>query len=85
MGGTHAAGLGQNSFRHGSQADNCLGLEVVTGTGDLVWCTPETANFSITFAVMVSLASSLKYSIGLDDTALYPHLFPLLRPRFTLE
>jgi len=30
MGGTHsAAGLGQNSFRHGSQADNCLGLEVV--------------------------------------------------------
>lgn len=42
IGGTHsAAGLGQNSFRYGSQADNCLGLEVVTGTGDLVWCTPE--------------------------------------------
>ncbi|MBW4639518.1 MAG: FAD-binding protein [Gloeocapsa sp. UFS-A4-WI-NPMV-4B04] len=42
LGGTHSAGgLGQNSFRYGSQADNCLGLEVVTGTGDLVWCTPE--------------------------------------------
>ena len=42
LGGTHSAGgLGQNSFRYGSQADNCLGLEVVTGTGDLVWCSPE--------------------------------------------
>ena len=42
IGGTHCTGgLGRNSFRYGSQADNCLGLEVVTGTGDLVWCTPE--------------------------------------------
>jgi FAD/FMN-containing dehydrogenase len=42
LGGTHSAGgLGQSSFRYGSQADNCLGLEVVTGTGDLVWCTPD--------------------------------------------
>ncbi|MBP5971158.1 FAD-binding protein [Brasilonema sp. CT11] len=42
IGGTHCAGgLGRNSFRYGSQADNCLALEVVTGTGDLVWCTPE--------------------------------------------
>jgi FAD/FMN-containing dehydrogenase len=42
LGGTHSAGgLGQSSFRYGSQADNCLAVEVVTGTGDLVWCTPE--------------------------------------------
>lgn len=42
IGGTHSAGgLGRSSFRYGSQADNCIGLEVVTGTGDLVWCTPE--------------------------------------------
>lgn len=42
VGGTHSAGgLGTSSFRYGSQADNCLGLEVITGTGDLVWCTPE--------------------------------------------
>jgi len=42
VGGTHSAGgLGTSSFRYGSQADNCLGLEIVTGTGDLVWCTPE--------------------------------------------
>ncbi|QOV24403.1 FAD-binding protein [Anabaenopsis elenkinii] len=36
-----AAGLGLSSFRYGSQADNCLALEVVTGTGDIIWCTPE--------------------------------------------
>jgi len=42
LGGTlSAGGLGLSSFRYGSQADNCLGLEVVTGTGDIVWCTPE--------------------------------------------
>ncbi|MCG6136456.1 MAG: FAD-binding protein [Nostoc sp. LLA-1] len=42
LGGTlSAAGLGLSSFRYGSQADNCLGLEVVTGTGDIVWCTPS--------------------------------------------
>lgn len=42
IGGTHSSGgLGQNSFRYGTQADNCLGLEVVTGNGDIVWCTPE--------------------------------------------
>lgn len=42
LGGTlSAGGLGLSSFRYGSQADNCLALEVVTGTGDIVWCTPE--------------------------------------------
>lgn len=42
IGGTHSAGgLGQSSFRYGTQADNCLGLEVVTADGDLVWCSPE--------------------------------------------
>jgi cytokinin dehydrogenase len=42
LGGTHSAGgLGNSSFRYGTQADNCLGLEVVTGGGELVWCTPE--------------------------------------------
>jgi cytokinin dehydrogenase len=42
IGGTHSAGgLGQNSFRYGTQADNCLGLEVVTGTGELLWCSRE--------------------------------------------
>lgn len=42
VGGTHSTGgLGQSSFRYGSQADNCMGLEVVTGTGDIVWCTPD--------------------------------------------
>ena len=42
IGGTcSAAGLGQTSFRYGSQADNCIGVEVVTASGEIVWCTPE--------------------------------------------
>lgn len=32
------AGLGVASFRYGSQADNALELEVVTGAGDIVTC-----------------------------------------------
>ncbi|YAF97983.1 MAG: FAD-binding oxidoreductase [Nodularia sp. CChRGM 3473] len=52
LGGTlSAAGLGLSSFRYGSQADNCLGLEVVTGTGDIVWCTPE-ANSELFYHVL---------------------------------
>jgi FAD/FMN-containing dehydrogenase len=41
VGGTHSVGgLGPASFRHGIQADHCLGLEVVSGRGDVVWCGP---------------------------------------------
>jgi cytokinin dehydrogenase len=39
VGGTLSmAGLGVASWRHGTQADNCLELEVVTGTGEIVRC-----------------------------------------------
>jgi cytokinin dehydrogenase len=39
VGGTlSTAGLGVSSWRYGSQADNCLELEVVTGTGDVLRC-----------------------------------------------
>lgn len=42
VGGTHSAGgWGEASFRFGAQVDNCTGLEVVTGAGDLVRCDPE--------------------------------------------
>ena len=44
VGGTLSmAGLGVASWRYGTQADNCLELEVVTGTGDIVRCS-ETEN-----------------------------------------
>ncbi|OXM63559.1 FAD-binding oxidoreductase [Amycolatopsis vastitatis] len=43
VGGTHSAGSwGESSFRHGAQADNCTGLEVVTGAGERLRCGPET-------------------------------------------
>ncbi len=42
VGGTVSmAGLGVASHRYGIQADNVLALEVVTGVGDLVQCSPE--------------------------------------------
>jgi cytokinin dehydrogenase len=42
VGGTLSmAGLGVASWRHGTQADNCLELEVVTGTGEIVRCSPD--------------------------------------------
>lgn len=42
VGGTHSSGgMGASSFRHGTQADNCLGLEVVTDEGEIVQCSLE--------------------------------------------
>lgn len=40
-GTTSVAGLGVASFRYGTQADNALELEVVTGTGEVVRCSRE--------------------------------------------
>jgi cytokinin dehydrogenase len=41
VGGTLSmGGLGVASWRHGTQADNCLELEVVTGAGEIVRCSP---------------------------------------------
>ena len=35
------AGVGSASWRWGTQADHCLALEVVTGEGEVVHCSPE--------------------------------------------
>ncbi len=42
IGGTlSSAGLGVSSWRRGTQADHCLELEVVTGNGEVVRCSPR--------------------------------------------
>jgi cytokinin dehydrogenase len=42
VGGTlSVAGLGVASYRYGAQGDNALELEVVTGTGEKVICSPD--------------------------------------------
>ena len=42
VGGTLSmGGLGVASWRHGTQADNCLDLEVVTGAGEIVRCSAD--------------------------------------------
>lgn len=39
LGGTHAlGGFGVTSLRAGAQVDHCLGLELVTGAGQVIWC-----------------------------------------------
>ncbi|MEM1204459.1 MAG: FAD-binding protein [Acidobacteriota bacterium] len=40
-GTTSVAGLGVASYRYGTQADNAIELEVVTGTGEIVTCSAE--------------------------------------------
>jgi FAD/FMN-containing dehydrogenase len=43
VGGTlSVGGIGGQAFRHGLQVDNVLELQVVTGKGTLVWCSPTT-------------------------------------------
>jgi len=42
IGGTLAiGGVGPASFRQGLQIDHCLGLEVVLGTGEVLWISPQ--------------------------------------------
>jgi cytokinin dehydrogenase len=42
IGGTHSvAGLGIASFRFGAQVDNTVEMEVVTGAGEIVVCSPD--------------------------------------------
>ncbi len=42
VGGTHAVGgIGHSSFRFGTQADNCVSFEIVTGTGEVMRCSGE--------------------------------------------
>lgn len=42
VGGTLSmGGLGVASWRHGTQADNCVELEVVTGSGEIVRCSND--------------------------------------------
>ena len=41
-GGTlSAGGIGETTYRYGAQVDNVLELDVVTGTGELMTCSPE--------------------------------------------
>lgn len=40
-GTTSVAGLGVASYRYGTQADNAIEIEVVTGAGEIVTCSPD--------------------------------------------
>jgi cytokinin dehydrogenase len=55
IGGTLSiAGIGVASFKYGSQGDNVLEMDVVTGAGDLVTCSPE-SNEDLFWSVIAGL------------------------------
>jgi cytokinin dehydrogenase len=55
IGGTLSiAGIGVASFKYGSQGDNVLEMDVVTGAGDLVTCSPE-SNDDLFWSVIAGL------------------------------
>jgi hypothetical protein len=90
IGGTlSVGGIGGQTFRHGFQVDNVLELEVVTGRGQLVTCSPTQRPFLFT-AVRAGLgqfAVIVRARIRLVDvpshtrtyTALYGDLTTLMR------
>lgn len=51
------AGIGVASFLHGSQGDNVVEMDVVTGAGEMVTCGPET-NPDLFWAVIAGLGQS---------------------------
>jgi cytokinin dehydrogenase len=55
IGGTLSiAGIGVASFKYGSQGDNVLEMDVVTGAGELVTCSPE-ANSDLFWSAIAGL------------------------------
>lgn len=89
IGGTHATGgIGASSFRYGSQAESCRSLEVVTGEGVIVRCSPsvERELFQHALCGLGQLAVLTRVELGLrpcspavrTDVFLYDDLAGLL-------
>ena len=68
-GGTlSAAGIGETSYREGAQVDNVVELDVVTGRGDLVTCSPRQNRqlFEMTLAGMGSVGVLVRARLRLE-------------------
>jgi cytokinin dehydrogenase len=90
VGGTHAVGgLGRRSFRRGAQADNALGLEVITGAGERLWCDRQQNRdlFRHTLCGLgqLGIITRVRHRLhpeerpGAGVRAVYRHASPLLR------
>jgi len=81
IGGTlSVAGLGISSFRYGTQGDNCLELEVVTGQGEMIVCSPE-KNSELFFC---SLAGLGRFAIITRATIRLREVLPMTRTYYLL-
>lgn len=81
IGGTlSVAGLGIASFRYGTQGDNCLELEVVTGKGEIVRCSPN-QNKELFFC---ALAGFGQFGIITEATVRLREVLPKTRTYFLL-
>lgn len=81
IGGTLSmAGIGVSSFRHGVQADNCLWLQVVTGTGEIVECsaTENAELFQHTLCGLGQFGVIARAKLKLRSHAPYVRVFFLL-------
>lgn len=70
VGGTlSSGGIGETSFRHGAQVDHVKALDVVTGTGEVVSCSPSrnTELFEMTLAGMGQCALIIAARLHLVD------------------
>ncbi|GJD16243.1 dehydrogenase containing FAD binding domain [Rivularia sp. IAM M-261] len=95
VGGTHAVGgIGASSFRYGTQADNCLALEVVTSNGEILWCSSEENSELFNhvlcgysqFGIITQVRHRLKTSHNYTRTYyfVYDNLDALLQDKHTL-
>ena len=81
LGGTlSVAGLGVASFRFGTQADNCLHLEVVTGEGEISRCSP-TQNSELFYS---ALAGFGQFAIITEATIRLRETLPQSRTYYLL-
>ena len=81
IGGTlSVAGLGIASFKYGTQGDNCLELEVVTGQGEAVRCSPD-QNKELFYC---SLAGFGQFAIITETTIRLREVLPKTRTYYLL-
>lgn len=81
VGGTlSVGGIGETTYRYGAQVDNVLELDVVTGSGELMTCSPEHNDelFRMTLAGMGQCGLIVRARLRLGPAPKFVSMLPLL-------